>query len=225
LTVKSASVLQEAIALARASWLGHHPDSFIYTSRDGFVPAASVGAAYRREVFDQIGYFDERFDACEDVEFNHRADKVGLKCFLASEARVNYHPRGTLSGLFRQLARYGRGRVRLARKHPGTFSWRSQAPAVLIVLWLLFGAFALIQPWAGILWLVLTSAYLATVMLTSVGIALRQRAGWRAIFWIACVFVVIHAAAGIGLLQEWVTGTRHWGHSTIDAFPSEKCSA
>src|SRR5262249_18733240 len=60
---------QGATAAARPSPLGHHPSSFIYSDREGFVPPQSVAVAYRREVFDRIGYFDEAFDACEDVEF------------------------------------------------------------------------------------------------------------------------------------------------------------
>ena len=83
---------------------------------EGFVPPQSVAIAYRREVFDRIGLFDERFDACEDVEFNQRADEAGLTCFFTPRVAVHYHPRSTLSGLFRQMARYGRGRVRLARR-------------------------------------------------------------------------------------------------------------
>ena len=50
LNVEDATPIQQAIAIARASRLGHHPDSFIYSGDSQFVPASSVGAAYRREV-------------------------------------------------------------------------------------------------------------------------------------------------------------------------------
>src|SRR5207253_399201 len=70
LEVAGAGRLQRAIAAARASRLGHHPDSHIWSDRAGFVPPQSVAVAYRREVFEVVGLFDERFDACEDVEFN-----------------------------------------------------------------------------------------------------------------------------------------------------------
>jgi len=76
LDVRGASALQLAIAQARSSRLGHHPDSYIYTDRELTVPAHSVAVAYRRSIFAQLGYFDEHFDACEDVEFNHRVDKA-----------------------------------------------------------------------------------------------------------------------------------------------------
>ena len=48
LDVSGASRLQRAISAARSSWLGHHSDSYIYSSAAGFVPAKSVAVAYRR---------------------------------------------------------------------------------------------------------------------------------------------------------------------------------
>src|SRR5262249_49750908 len=65
LDVSQASLLQRAVAAARASRLGHHPDSHIYADREAFVPPESVAIAYRRSVFEKVGLFDEDFDACE----------------------------------------------------------------------------------------------------------------------------------------------------------------
>src|SRR5262249_36762545 len=113
LEVFGATTLQHAIAAARSSRLGHHPASFIYSGVERFVPPQSVAVAYRRSVFETVGLFDETFDACEDVEFNHRVAQAGLSCFFTPRIGVRYYPRASLAGLFRQMARYGRGRVRL----------------------------------------------------------------------------------------------------------------
>lgn len=205
LTVRNASPCQRAIALARASRLGHHPDSFIYSQTDQFVPAQSVGAAYRRDVFQAIGYFDEQFDACEDVDFNHRADLFGLRCFLATKARVHYHPRPSLRSLFRQLARYGRGRIRLARKHPETCTWKSLAPAGWLIwmlgslLWACYGG------WGPYLLGGSLALYLGAVLVTSLLLIVNHRPGIAAL-WVPLVFVTIHVAAGYGLLHEMLAG-------------------
>jgi succinoglycan biosynthesis protein ExoA len=45
LDMAGASTLQQAIAAARSSRLGHHPDSFIYSSQEDCVPADSVAVA------------------------------------------------------------------------------------------------------------------------------------------------------------------------------------
>jgi succinoglycan biosynthesis protein ExoA len=207
LTVGQSSPLQTAIAVARASRLGHHPDSYIYTSRDKFVPAQSVGVAYRASVFERIGLFDERFDACEDVDFNYRADQAGLSCFLASQAAVHYHPRESLHGLFRQLARYGRGRVRLGRKHAETVSWKSLAPAAFVLLLLLGTLAAPFSHTMRMLLLLLVASYLSVVLLASCLLTWRHRPG-RAAWWLPLVFVTIHLSAGVGVLHEWLCGRR-----------------
>src|SRR5207244_2168104 len=102
--VGGATLLQRAIATARASRLGHHPASYIYSNVEQFVPPQSVAIAYRREVFERVGWFDETFDACEDVEFNHRVAKAGLRCWLTPRVQVRYQPRGSLGELFVQMA-------------------------------------------------------------------------------------------------------------------------
>jgi len=101
---------QNVVAHVRSTFLGHGSDSTIYvTDFKGFVNPASAGAFYRRSVFDTVGMHDEGFDACEDVEFNHRVHKAGLRSYLSSSLAVVYRPRSTPFGVFSQLFRYGRG--------------------------------------------------------------------------------------------------------------------
>jgi succinoglycan biosynthesis protein ExoA len=201
LDIAGATRLQRAIAAARASRLGHHPGSFIYSSQEGFVPAESVAVAYRRWVFNLLGEFDDRFDACEDVEFNHRVDRAGLRCFFAPEAAVRYAPRSTLGGLWRQMVRYGRGRVRLARKHPETISF-GMIPPPLFVFGLLAGlplSFAA-APLAAI-YLAALALYAATVLAVSVSLAVRRRSPGLVPPLLA-VFPTIHLGSGVGVLLE-----------------------
>ena len=149
LDVAGTSAVQRAIAAARGSRLGHHPDSFIYSSHSRIVPAKSVAVAYRRGVFERVGYFDETFDACEDVELNHRIDLARLKCLFAPEVAVRYVPRNTLRGLFRQMVRYGRGRVRLWRKHPETMTLKTLLPGMFVLGWTAGVVPACLWPWCG----------------------------------------------------------------------------
>ena len=205
LDVEGGSVVQQAISLARSSRLGHHPDSFIYSESEQTVPAHSVGVAYKKSVFERIGKFDENFDACEDVEFNQRVDDAGLHCVLAPSIRLRYYPRSSIQGLFRQMARYGRGRVRLFRKHAHTFSWKSLAPAVFlacIIAGLLPAIFvpALRLPYFGAIGL-----YMFIVCCFSASIA----KGFRTLYYLPLVFMAIHFGAGYGALKELVFGSKH----------------
>jgi cellulose synthase/poly-beta-1,6-N-acetylglucosamine synthase-like glycosyltransferase len=205
LDVRGATGLQRAIAAARSSRLGHHPESFIYSTAEQFVRPQSVAVAYRRSVFEAVGLFDESFDACEDVEFNHRLDRAGLRCFFTPRVRAFYHPRSTLAGLFRQMVRYGRGRVRLCRKHPDTFSLPGFLPALFLLG-------VIIGPLLGAMLTPLATVYLGVLALYGLvvgtaSVACAFKAGdVRLLLWLPAVFVTIHAGAGCGVLRELVAG-------------------
>ena len=112
-----------AIAAARHSRWGHAPGSDIYGGAPGFTDPRSAGAAYRRERLIALGGYDERFDACEDVEFNHRLAAAGDSAYRHPDLAVAYRPRASLGGLWRQMVRYGRGRARLMARHPRFVPW------------------------------------------------------------------------------------------------------
>jgi succinoglycan biosynthesis protein ExoA len=207
LDVSRASPLQRAIAAARSSCLGHNPSSHIYASQEGFVSPSSVAVAYRRVVFERVGAFDDRFDACEDVEFNHRVEQAGMKCFFTPRVAVRYYPRSSLSGLFRQMARYGRGRVRLLRKHPETFSLPCFLPAVFLMGVVAGPLVAWLSPL--LMGLYAGSIILYLLMLIGVAVLLSVKASDpRLLPWLPLVFATIHFGAGFGVLSESVTG---WG--------------
>lgn len=207
LEIGRATRLQRAVAAARASWLGHHPDSFIYSGRPQFVPAKSVGVAYRREVFDRVGLFDEAFDACEDVEFNHRVDRAGLTCYFSPDTAVGYHPRSTLRGLFYQMTRYGRGRVRLARKHPETMTLKTAVPALFVMGCIAGLVAAMLSPWLAIAYAAALTLYFTTVLAVSAACAWQHRS-WALLPLLPAVFVTIHLGSGTGLLREFFQGRR-----------------
>lgn len=194
------SPFQQAISAARASRLGHNPESDIFSDEAKFVPPQSTAVAYTRAVFHRIGLFDQAFDACEDVEFNHRVHTAGLTCYFTPTVKVVYHPRSNLRGLFYQLARYGMGRARLAFKHPGSLSLPALVPAAW-VLWLVLGGIAsLFVPYLGWAWLASVALYV--LVLCGAGVMLSRGhprgVGRR----IPLVFLGIHFGFAWGFLKE-----------------------
>jgi succinoglycan biosynthesis protein ExoA len=201
LDISGASALQRAIAAARSSRLGHHPDSYIYASAEGFVPAKSVAVAYRRSVFDAVGQFDETFDACEDVELNHRIDRAGLRCFFTPEVAVRYFPRNSLGGLFRQLVRYGRGRVRLWRKHPETLSLGVLVPALFTAGVCVGLPVSFLSPWLAAVYVAVLLAYAVLLIFAAMAVAV-QRGSVGVLVWLPLVWLTIHLASGTGTILE-----------------------
>jgi len=188
-----------AIALARHSPLGHHPDSDIYGTEPRVTQPHSAGAAYRREIFERVGGFDERFDACEDVEFNHRVDRAGFMAYVHPDLAVDYRPRGSLSTFFRQMVRYGRGRGRLGVRHPELIP----IPLVLATLLGLGVLFLLIRP-GGRLGLALFAGAMALWVVLCLVEGVRQggwRNGWRVAIALGSVHIGLTLGFWRGLLE------------------------
>lgn len=193
---------QPVIANVRASRIGHGADSTIFDpAACGWVHPGSSGAAYHRSLLQQIGAYDESFDACEDVEFNQRVAAAGVRAWLAPEAIVYYAARASLGALWRQLFRYGRGRLRLARKHPESASWAQRLP-MLWLAWLPVAVAAAVG--AAGAWRIAAAATLAVYALVVAGasVGLARRHGWRYLWAAPAAFVTIHAALGAGGWRE-----------------------
>lgn len=200
LDVPDPTPFQAAVSAARASRLGHNPDSDIFSDMAKFVEPQSTAVAYRRRVLHTIGLFDEKFDACEDVEFNHRVHDAGLTCYFTPALKIVYHPRKTWSALFRQLGRYGCGRAKLAAKHPGSLTLPALVPPLWAV-WLVLGAvLALIVPFVG--WAYLASVLLYATVILAGSLWLARREKWRVGVRIPAVFVGIHLGFACGFLRE-----------------------
>jgi len=197
---------QEAVSAARASRLGHNPDSDIYSDEAKFVPPQSTAVAYARSVFHRIGLFDQSFDACEDVEFNQRVHRAGLTCYFTPKVKVLYHPRSNWKGLFYQLSRYGMGRARLAFKDPKSLTPPSLVPPLWAV-WVLLGGFVgVVVPFIGWTWLATLLLYAA--VLCAAGAMLGGGHGFAVARRVPLVFAGIHFGFAWGFWNEVVRGVR-----------------
>lgn len=190
--------LQRAVSLARKSVIGHGLDSTIYTRAEKYVDPTSSGAGYRREVFDTVGYFDESFDAAEDVDFNYRVAQAGYQSYTSPKLAVYYYPRASLSALFKQMKRYGTGRFRFVKKHPGALSAGSLAPTALL---LMLALLLILAPWISLKpFAALVIVYLLTILIGSLAVAIRH--GFRYFAVLPAVYIAVHFGLGWGFISE-----------------------
>jgi glycosyltransferase involved in cell wall biosynthesis/GT2 family glycosyltransferase len=216
LTAPGASRLQRCIAAVRATRIAHGADSTIYIEPEGaWVHPGSSGAGYSRKVLNAVGAYDESFDACEDVEFNCRVQAAGYQAWLSRKFTVEYQARATLHGLWRQMMRYGRGRVRLARKHPQEASLAQWAPAGWLAGVLAGGVLAAVVPVLREPYLAALALYFAVVLGYSLRIALRQ--GAASLGTAPLAFLAVHAGLGAGTWQELLWGQRWAGVPAVGA--------
>lgn len=188
---------QRAIGHGMGSLFGIGCGRFNYREKDTFVDTVSFGA-YRREVFENIGLYDDKADCGEDDELNYRLVKSGGKIVLSSRIKSRYYPRSSLSALWKQYYGYGRGKVRTITKHGRPASWRHLVPAIFVLS--LLGSLLLIAVNQSFGWLIagICGVYLISAILVSAKICFRE--GWKYFAVLPIVFATIHLSYGIGFL-------------------------
>ena len=195
-------IFQRAVALARRSVFGHGLDSTIFTSAELYVNPSSSGASYHRTIFEDVGYYDENYDAAEDVEFNFRVHQKGYKSFTSPKLAVHYYPRKNLSGLFKQMVRYGIGRFRLSRKHPGAMSSGAIATALFVAGVPVTTLLLLLRCKIAIFFLGFYALYILLNIFSAAIIASRNGPGYLAI--VPAIYATIHWGLGWGFWGELI---------------------
>jgi glycosyltransferase involved in cell wall biosynthesis len=185
----------QAIALAVSSRFGAGDSKYHYAKKAAFVDTVPW-PAYRREIFREVGLFDETLIRNQDYELNYRIRQQGGNLFFSPAIRYYYIPRSSLPALWRQYFQYGRWKIRTLQKHPGSLRWRQIIPPLLVIA--VLGSLLLCLLWTPgclILGLVVI-IYLLTNLIVSTIMALRRN--WRFIPILPIAFVCIHFAWGLG---------------------------
>lgn len=196
------SFFQNGVSLARRSLIGHGLDSNIYSDKEMPVDPTSSGAIYKREVFDTIGIYDERFDACEDYEFNYRAARRGFSSFTSMKLVVYYYPRESLVALYRQMRRYGIGRFRLAQKYPRTVLGGAIVPSLAIAVFFILGVLSFWSTHIFLIFAAVASLYVIILVSWSIAISLKTRLLYITV--LPAIYFTIHFGLGLGFLIEFI---------------------
>lgn len=162
--------LQRATAWVSDTPVGSGGSAHRGGRRSGFVDHGHH-AAFRMASFRRAGGYDETFTHNEDAELDCRQRALGARVWLDADIRLEYHPRDTLRGLWKQYAGYGRGRSRTVRRHPGSMRARQLAVPLHVALSVVAVLLAAWVPWL-LLW---PAAYAAVLAAVSVGLAVKHR--------------------------------------------------
>jgi succinoglycan biosynthesis protein ExoA len=89
--------------------------------------------AFRPEVFERVGLFDEALVRNQDDEFNMRLRAAGGRIVLDPAITVLYRPRGSFGGVWRQYFQYGLWKVPVMLKHRRIATVRGVVPLVFVL--------------------------------------------------------------------------------------------
>lgn len=193
-----AAAFHSPFAVGGAQW--HQPDY------EGPVDTVHLGC-WRRDVLEQAGGFDETLVRNQDDELNLRLTRSGGKIWQSPDIVSWYHPRSSLSALFRQYFQYGFWKVAVIRKHGQPASWRHMVPGAfvlanfVVLLFVILAGLTGRQPLrdlaiAGIL---VDAVYATAVLAASFSGA--RKSGWSLFPILPAVFITFHIAYGLGFLS------------------------
>lgn len=207
---KGETPLQLAIASAISNPFGIGNSKAHNANYKGYVDSVPYGA-WKRELFEQIGLFDERLKRNQDDEFHYRAKSMGKKIYLNPEIKLWYYPRRSLGRLFRQYFEYGIYKPLVLKKIHSEIKLRHIIPSLfviyLILLPLAFFSKILLFP----LILYLVTDFL--ISLTTKGLLSIK-------VWSVLVYPAIHISYGTGAL----IGIFKWKNinkNNVGFFPSK----
>jgi glycosyltransferase involved in cell wall biosynthesis len=196
------TAMARAIALALAHPFGAGNAYYrIGTSAPRWVDTVPCGC-YRREIFSEIGNFDEELVRNQDDEFNLRLRKNGGRSLLVPEIIIDYYARESLLKVWRMYYLYGYFKPLVARKLGFVLSWRHVIPSLLVLTL----AFSFFLGWRfhalGLLgFLVLLAYVLADVIFAW---AAGRRRGLAVSAYLTLVFPTLHFGYGSGFLKGFL---------------------
>jgi hypothetical protein len=162
-----ASWIASGIAVAAAHPLGVGDALYRYTTRSQPVDTVPFGA-FRRELVNRMGGYNESLLTNEDYEFNQRLRQAGGTIWLNPEIRSIYFARPTIWALIRQYWRYGYWKGRMLCQHPQSLRWRQALPPAFVLSLLILLVLSLFG-WLP-RWLLMFQVSLYLLALAAVGL-------------------------------------------------------
>lgn len=134
----------EIISKAMSSKFGVGFNNFRTVQKDIYVDTVTP-PAFRKTIFEELGYFDERLTRNQDDDFSFRIIKAGYKILLKSNISFEYFVRASFSKLFKQYRQYGYWKVFVNKKHKTVTTLRQLFPLFFVISLLLFPILILIN--------------------------------------------------------------------------------
>jgi succinoglycan biosynthesis protein ExoA len=204
---------QRALCAALDSPLGVGGARYRDPDMEGFVDTVFLGA-FRRNVLDAVGGYDDNAVTNEDAELNQRILEAGGKVFLSRKIVVHYTPRTSFGTLARQYFRYGKGRARTLLKHRRYPTIRPALPFLMVT----GGVTLLVVPGLRLLAPVAFGLYATGAVVEALRVSRRH--GLALAPAVAAIFPVLHVSHGIGFAAGLAQYARRPDWSTPRRAPS-----
>lgn len=121
------------ISKSMSSKFGVGFDNFrTFNSDDKFVDTIGT-PCFRKSIFDEVGFFDEKLTRNQDDDFSYRLIKAKYKILHKGNIFVRYKVRSNLRNLFKQYYQYGFWKVFVNKKHEELTTYRQIVPLLFVL--------------------------------------------------------------------------------------------
>ncbi len=200
------SWIARSIAAAAAHPIAVGDAGYRIGSHAGYVDTVPFGA-FRRELIERIGPFDERLLTNEDYEFNTRIRQSGGRIWLDPQIRSVYFARGSLSDLAKQYWRYGYWKAQMLKRYPKTLRLRQALPPIFVLSLILLPILSLIFQPLFTVWLIELGIYLVTLILVGIQLAIQKKDAALALG-VPLAIATMHLGWGAALLVGSLSNPR-----------------
>lgn len=187
---------RETLLLAEQSMFGSSIASYRRSNKKSYVNTVFHGA-YRREVFEKTGLFNEKLGRTEDNEMNYRIRKAGYRICYSPDIVSYQHTRSSLKAMLKQ--KYGNGYwIALTLKVcPRCLSYYHFVPFLFVLAILLTTVLAVCgYPFLSIL---MWSIYwLASILMAVTSVVYVKKNIYQIL--LPILFFLMHVSYGIGSL-------------------------
>ena len=199
------SWIARAIAAAASHPMGVGNARYRYTSKAGYVDTVPFGA-YRRELFDEIGSFDETLLTNEDYELNARIRMNGGRIWLDPKIRSVYFSRSTIQELIKQYWRYGYWKWQMIKRFPSTIKLRQALPPIFVGSLLVLLILSAWSPIARNILLIEIISYFGILLVGTIPTMTRKK-DIGILPGMPTAIAVMHLSWGSGLLWSMISST------------------
>jgi len=126
------TAFQRAVAFCTSTIFGIGDSKIHNENYKGYSDHVYLGA-WRRNLFTDVGYFDEELKRNQDDEFHYRAKSLGKKIYLNPEIKSFYYPRSSLISLIKQYFQYGLFKPLVLKKVKSGIKFRHLIPSAFIL--------------------------------------------------------------------------------------------
>ena len=158
-------------------------------------------AAYRKEVFEAAGPYNESLVRTEDNDMHYRMQKAGYKFFFNPEIVSYRFCRSSFSKLVRQKYLNGYWVGLTMGVQPKAFSIFYFVPLLFVLGLIFFGALTFLSPWPLLLYLL---AYGAVLLLSLIA-AIAKSGFYPALLLLPFILLSLHVGYGVGTIKGLIT--------------------